>query len=71
MTEKELKNLCIDAVISRATKQKPFIRQVYYLCHFLTVMGCILHSIFHKIIYLDIDIAHADKILEKFEEGKG
>ncbi|KAJ4716578.1 RNA-binding 28 [Melia azedarach] len=31
MTEKELKNLCIDAVISRATKQKPFIRQIKFL----------------------------------------
>ncbi|GAU31126.1 hypothetical protein TSUD_212340 [Trifolium subterraneum] len=28
MTEKQLKKLCIDAVISRATKQKPVIRQV-------------------------------------------
>ena len=28
MTEKELKQLCIDAVTSRATKQKPVIRQV-------------------------------------------
>lgn len=28
MTEKELKKLCFEAVISRATKQKPDIRQV-------------------------------------------
>ncbi|XP_021286016.1 RNA-binding protein 28 [Herrania umbratica] len=31
MTEKELKQLCIDAVISRATKQKPVIRQIKFL----------------------------------------
>ncbi|XP_027354277.1 RNA-binding protein 28 isoform X2 [Abrus precatorius] len=31
MNEKELKNLCIDAVISRATKQKPVIRQIKFL----------------------------------------
>ncbi|KAJ1391551.1 RNA-binding domain superfamily [Sesbania bispinosa] len=31
MTEKELKKLCIDAVISRATKQKPVIRQIKFL----------------------------------------
>ncbi|KAK9942660.1 hypothetical protein M0R45_008313 [Rubus argutus] len=28
MTEKQLKNLCMDAVTSRATKQKPVIRQI-------------------------------------------
>lgn len=28
MTEKQLKKLCMDAVTSRATKQKPVIRQV-------------------------------------------
>lgn len=28
LTERELKKLCIDAVTSRATKQKPVIRQV-------------------------------------------
>lgn len=28
MTAKELKKLCIDAVTSRATKQKPVIEQV-------------------------------------------
>ncbi|KAK7314245.1 hypothetical protein VNO77_39459 [Canavalia gladiata] len=31
MNEKELKKLCIDAVISRATKQKPVIRQIKFL----------------------------------------
>ncbi|KAK9113050.1 hypothetical protein Scep_020569 [Stephania cephalantha] len=31
MTEKELKKLCIDAVISRASKQNPVIRQIKYL----------------------------------------
>ncbi|XVE67017.1 hypothetical protein DITRI_Ditri08aG0126400 [Diplodiscus trichospermus] len=31
MTEKELKQLCIDAVTSRATKQKPVIRQIKFL----------------------------------------
>ncbi|XP_031273863.1 RNA-binding protein 28 [Pistacia vera] len=31
MTEKELKKLFIDAVISRATKQKPIIRQIKFL----------------------------------------
>ncbi|XP_068319819.1 uncharacterized protein [Pyrus communis] len=31
MNEKELKRLCIDAVTSRATKQKPFIRQIKFL----------------------------------------
>ncbi|XP_027910823.1 RNA-binding protein 28 [Vigna unguiculata] len=31
MHEKELKKLCIDAVISRATKQKPLIRQIKFL----------------------------------------
>ncbi|ESW05803.1 hypothetical protein PHAVU_011G210900 [Phaseolus vulgaris] len=31
MHEKELKKLCIDAVISRATKQKPVIRQIKFL----------------------------------------
>ncbi|GAU21500.1 hypothetical protein TSUD_34630, partial [Trifolium subterraneum] len=31
MTEKQLKKLCIDAVISRATKQKPVIRQIKIL----------------------------------------
>lgn len=31
MTEKELKKLCIDAVTSRATKQKPQIRQIKFL----------------------------------------
>ncbi|XP_061362195.1 uncharacterized protein LOC133305947 [Gastrolobium bilobum] len=31
MTEKELKKLCIDAVISRATKQNPVIRQIKFL----------------------------------------
>ncbi|TKY68106.1 RNA-binding protein 28 [Spatholobus suberectus] len=30
MNEKELKKLCIDAVISRATKQKPVIRQIKF-----------------------------------------
>ncbi|VFR00940.1 unnamed protein product [Cuscuta campestris] len=31
MTEKELKKLCLDAVTSRATKQKPMIRQIKIL----------------------------------------
>ncbi|KAG8473677.1 hypothetical protein CXB51_035518 [Gossypium anomalum] len=31
MTENELKQLCIDAVTSRATKQKPVIRQIKFL----------------------------------------
>lgn len=31
MTEKQLKTLCIDAVTSRATKQKPVIRQIKFL----------------------------------------
>ncbi|RYR44270.1 hypothetical protein Ahy_A08g040627 isoform A [Arachis hypogaea] len=31
MSEKELKKVCIDAVISRATKQKPVIRQIKFL----------------------------------------
>ncbi|CAJ1978137.1 unnamed protein product [Sphenostylis stenocarpa] len=31
MNEKQLKKLCIDAVISRATKQKPVIRQIKFL----------------------------------------
>lgn len=31
MTEKELKKLCIDAVVSRASKQKPVIRQIKFL----------------------------------------
>ncbi|XWS54954.1 hypothetical protein CRYUN_Cryun10bG0133800 [Craigia yunnanensis] len=31
MTEKEVKQLCIDAVTSRATKQKPVIRQIKFL----------------------------------------
>ncbi|MED6155897.1 hypothetical protein PIB30_009673 [Stylosanthes scabra] len=31
MSEKELKKLCIDAVIYRATKQKPMIRQIKFL----------------------------------------
>ncbi|KAM1482320.1 hypothetical protein ACFX1Q_034444 [Malus domestica] len=31
MNEKELKRLCIDAVTSRATKQKPVIRQIKFL----------------------------------------
>ncbi|KAI9182271.1 hypothetical protein LWI28_023758 [Acer negundo] len=31
MTERELRKLCIDAVISRASKQKPFIRQIKFL----------------------------------------
>lgn len=31
MTEKELKRLCIDAVVSRASKQKPVIRQIKFL----------------------------------------
>ncbi|XP_030523178.1 RNA-binding protein 28 [Rhodamnia argentea] len=31
MTEKELKKLCLEAVISRATKQKPDIRQIKFL----------------------------------------
>ncbi|XWS67858.1 hypothetical protein CRYUN_Cryun04dG0041000 [Craigia yunnanensis] len=31
MTEKELKQLCVDAVTSRATKQKPVIRQIKFL----------------------------------------
>ncbi|KAM7263962.1 hypothetical protein ACFE04_001645 [Oxalis oulophora] len=31
MTEKELKKLCIEAVVSRASKQKPTIRQVKFL----------------------------------------
>uniref|UniRef100_A0A2P2LC57 RRM domain-containing protein n=3 Tax=Rhizophora mucronata TaxID=61149 RepID=A0A2P2LC57_RHIMU len=31
MSEKELKRLCTDAVISRATKQKPVIRQIKFL----------------------------------------
>eukprot|EP00257_Ricinus_communis_P013311 XP_015570722.1 RNA-binding protein 28 [Ricinus communis] len=31
VTEKKLKKLCIDAVISRATKQKPVIRQIKFL----------------------------------------
>ncbi|OMO75597.1 hypothetical protein COLO4_26001 [Corchorus olitorius] len=31
MTEKELKQLCIDAVTSRATKQNPVIRQIKFL----------------------------------------
>ncbi|KAK4340373.1 hypothetical protein RND71_041835 [Anisodus tanguticus] len=31
MTEKQLKTLCIDAVTSRATKQKPIIRQIKFL----------------------------------------
>jgi len=31
MHEKELRNLCIDAVISRATKQKPLIQQIKIL----------------------------------------
>ncbi|KAL5790992.1 hypothetical protein ACOSQ2_005880 [Xanthoceras sorbifolium] len=31
LTEKELRKLCIDAVISRASKQKPFIRQIKFL----------------------------------------
>ncbi|KAF1885473.1 hypothetical protein Lal_00029362 [Lupinus albus] len=31
MTEKQLKKLCIDAVKSKATKQKPFIRQIKFL----------------------------------------
>ncbi|KAF8410539.1 hypothetical protein HHK36_003070 [Tetracentron sinense] len=31
MTEKELKKFCIDAVITRATKQKPMIRQIKFL----------------------------------------
>lgn len=35
MTGKGLKKLCIDAVTSRATKQKPVIKQVSYTCkHF-------------------------------------
>lgn len=29
MNDKQLKRLCIDAVTSRATKQKPTIRQVF------------------------------------------
>ncbi|KAF5727175.1 putative RNA-binding family protein [Tripterygium wilfordii] len=31
MTEKELRKLCIDAVVSRATKQMPVIRQIKFL----------------------------------------
>ncbi|XP_034681360.1 RNA-binding protein 28 isoform X1 [Vitis riparia] len=31
MTEKEVKKLCIDAVTSRATKQKPMIKQIKFL----------------------------------------
>ncbi|XP_022726046.1 RNA-binding protein 28-like isoform X2 [Durio zibethinus] len=31
MTEKELKQLCVDAVTSRATKQKPVLRQIKFL----------------------------------------
>ncbi|CAH9055312.1 unnamed protein product [Cuscuta europaea] len=31
MTDKELKKLCLDAVTSRATKQKPMIRQIKFL----------------------------------------
>ncbi|KAG4969095.1 hypothetical protein GLYMA_12G236300v4 [Glycine max] len=31
MNEKELKKFCIDAVVSRATKQKPVIRQIKFL----------------------------------------
>lgn len=34
MTEKELKKLCFEAVTSRATKQKPDIRQVSKPCLF-------------------------------------
>jgi RNA recognition motif-containing protein len=37
MTEKQLKKLFIDAVTSRATKQKPMIRQVSYLDSFVFV----------------------------------
>lgn len=34
MNDKQLKRLCLEAVTSRATKQKPTIRQVTYTCLF-------------------------------------
>lgn len=52
MTEKELKKLFIDAVISRATKQKPIIRQVWYLHLFLGIHFMFnVIFIYHKIIF--------------------
>lgn len=49
-TEKGLRKLCIDAVTSRATKQKPVIKQVGYIYSYLWVFSiCTFVSIFKKI----------------------
>lgn len=47
MTEKELKKLCIEAVTSRATKQKPIIQQVS-----LSLYGVILSILYDVFPYL-------------------
>ena len=67
MTEKALKKLCIDAVTSRATKQKPVIKQVSYIYNYLELFSfkCNFVNIL-KIFFLIINTVHADKVHEGY-----
>lgn len=64
MTEKGLKKLCIDAVVSRATKQKPVIKQVCYLFSFS------LYWPIYKVTFLTAILLMQIKFLQSLKKGK-
>lgn len=84
MTEKEVKKLCIEAVTSRATKQKPTIKQVSYPCQCLKAISLLCSkSVCNNILpfkslpsaslFLFLSALsdfYADKVSEGYEERK-